>query len=166
MNKQITFYGFVNDEGKLKIDDAVTFSRKLKNTFTKTNVEIVVRERYYQFSSKLRSYFFKVIVPEIQAGYLATGTIKSRQEVYEELKYKFLYYEEVNPETGNYERFIHSLSDNNTQVTNSMMKAFIEKCIIFAATNLDWQVPYPSEDFGYNDLSETQKQTLYQSSKK
>lgn len=156
MSKELIKYGHVDDNGKLFIYQKDDFHSKIKSNFKKTSIEIILREKLYKFSDNRRSYYFGVIVKEIQKAWLSTGIIKSLKDVDIELRNKFLYHETLNEDTGLFEKTIHTLRKYDTSVSVKMMKDYCEHCIIWSIQNLDWAIPYPNEDFGPEDMTEKQ----------
>lgn len=154
--KEFIQYGHVNQEGKLVIYSQDVFIDKIRKHFIGSSIELVLRERSYHFSNKLRSYYFAVVIREIQKAYLATGVNKSCHDIDYEMRDKFLYYEEVDTDTGEYEKIIHTLRDADTTVTQSMMKQYIEMCIMWTAQALEWVIAYPNEFLEENDMTENQ----------
>ena len=116
MIKEFITYGHVDDAGKISIYNKGYFNKKVGDNFRKTNIEIVFRERLYEFTDSQRGYYFAVIVREIQKAWLSTGVIKSLSDVDYELRNKYLYYETLNAETGLFEKTVHTLRKNDTRV--------------------------------------------------
>lgn len=157
MVKEFTSFGHVDREGKLFIYNKDNFNSQIKSNFRKTSIEIVFKEKLYKFKDKQRAYYFAIIVKDIQKAWLSTGIIKSLNDIDIELRDKFLYYEELNQDTGLFEKTLHTLKKNSTVVSYEMMKDYCENCIIWCIQNLDWAIPYPSEDFGLDDMTDKQR---------
>lgn len=156
MLKEFITYGHVDKPGKLSIYNRAYFDKKIRDYFSQTSIEIVFREKLYQFSDSQRGYYFGIIVKEIQKAWLSTGIIKSLSEIDYELRNKYLYYEILNAETGLFEKTVHTLKKDDTEVSDRMMREYCELCIIWASQNLDWNVPYPNEAFGDSDMTDKQ----------
>ena len=133
------------------------FDDNIQKMFTGTTVEIEFRERFYELSDGRRAYYFAVIVPEIQKAYAATGVVKSKAEVDTEMRERFLFYEELNTESGEYESCVHTLRKGETKVSRRMMQECCDMCIIWAAQNLDWAIPFPNEEMLAEYMTEKQK---------
>lgn len=159
MDKEFTTYGHVNEDGVLSIYNRSVFISSIKDYYKNTSVQLVFSERFYQFSDKQRSYYFGVIVKEIQKAWLKSGVIKSLSKIDSEMRDKFLFYEELNEETGLFEKHIHTLKKGDTSVSKKMMKDYCHFCIIWCVQNLDWCIPFPSEDFTENDMTENQRES-------
>lgn len=157
MPKEFTTYGHVDGEGKLSIYNKDIFTNTVKNHFKNTSVQLVFGERFYSFTDGQRSYYFAVIVKQIQKAWLASGVVKSLKEVDYDLRGRFLYFEELNEETGEYEKQLHTLKKGDTSVSKKMMREFCEKCIIWAVQNLSWAIPFPNEEFTVDDMTEHQR---------
>jgi hypothetical protein len=147
MENEFTTYGHVDGKGKLSIYNQKGFIKKIHDYFKNSSIEILFKNRFYKFSDKARSYYFAVIVKEIQKGWLATGVIKSLKDIDLEMRDKFLFYEELNEETGMYEKYLHTLKKGDTAVSKKMMREYCDMCIIWSVQCLGWQIPYPSEVF-------------------
>lgn len=156
MVKEIIQYGHVNENGKVILYNENYLKSNIKKYFLKTSIEVIFKERFFVFSSKMRNYYFAVVVSEIRKAYLSIGEHKSKADIDYEMRDKFLYYEEVNPDTGLFEKYIHTLKDSDTKVSDKMMKEFIDMCILWAAQSLEWVIPYPSEVLGEEDMTEHQ----------
>jgi len=159
MNKEFTTYGHVDSNGVLSIYNRNVFVSNIKDYYKNISVELVFRERFYQFSDKQRNYYFAVIVKQIQQAWLKSGVVKSLATVDAEMREKFLYYEELNEDTGLFEKYIHTLKKGDTSVSKKMMREYCEKCIIWCVQSLDWAIAYPSEDFTEDDMTEHQRQS-------
>ena len=146
MESEITVYGHVNKDGKMSLYNRDLFLQSIKENFESGLIELVVKKRFFPFSDKHRGFYFGVLLKHVQAGWKSYGTIKSLKQVDEELREKFLYWEEVDEETGEITKHIHTLKKSETQVTKSMMKEFVEHCIRWTAQNLEYIVPFPSEE--------------------
>lgn len=157
MDKEFRTFGHVDGNGKLSIYNKKEFAEYVSDKFKNTSVELIVKERFYHYGDKLRSYYFAVVVNQIQSAFLSSGVIMAKQEVDQKMRSMFLYYETVDEESGKWEKHIHTLKKAETEVTSKMFIDFIQKCIIWTAQNLDWSVPFPSEDFGTDDMTEHQK---------
>lgn len=157
MVKEFVTYGHVDSDGKLSIYNKSVFQKTINDNFKNTSVEIVFRERFYPFNDKMRGYYFAFVVKGIQRAYLASGVVKSLREVDYEMRGRFLYFETLNVDTGEYEMELHTLKKGDTKVSRSMMREYVEKCIIWTAQNLDWAIPYPSEEFTESDMTEHQR---------
>lgn len=157
MQKEFTTYGSVDKDGNLSIYNRSVFLKNIKDYFKSTSVELVFRERQYRFSDRMRGYYFGVLIKEIQKAWLSTGVIKSLNDIDIEMRDKFLYYEEVDEETGLYEKHLHTLKKSDTKVSKQMMREYCERCIIWTAQNLQWAIAMPSEEFTENDMTEHQR---------
>jgi len=155
--KEFVTYGHVDDDGIMSIYNKSVFKERLQKFFRKTSIELLIRERVYSFSDSRRSYYFAVIVREIQKAWMVSGIVKSLHDVDYEMRDKFLYYEELNHETGLFEKYLHTLKKGDTHVSKQMMKHYCELCIVWCITNLDWAIPYPSEDFNESDMTDSQR---------
>lgn len=153
-----TTYGHVDNDGVLSIYNRSVFVSNIKDYYN-TSVQLVFGERFYQFSDKQRGYYFAVIVKEIQKAWLTSGVVKSRASVDAEMRDKFLYFEELNEDTGLFEKYPHTLKKGDTQVSKKMMRDYCEKCIIWCVQNLNWAIAYPSEEFTKEDMTDTQKRS-------
>ena len=154
--KQIVFQGHINNDAKLNIYHKELFLIQLSR-FKNTSIDIIVREKQNRFNDSFRDYYFGVIINEIQKAYLSTGLIKSKKDVDYEMRGLFLFEENVNEETGEYEKILHTLKKGDTKVSSKIMKEYCELCIIYAAVNMDWAIPYPNEDLTINEMTERQK---------
>ena len=159
MVNKFKYFGHVNSQGKISIYDKASFERKVQDFLKGKNVEFIIQERQYEFSNSMRSYYFGVIIPEIQKAFQMSGVLKSRSECDDSMRFLFLYYEVINEETGKYEKQIHTLRKDDTSVSSKMMKEFCEMCIIWCATNLDWAIPFPNEIFTFQDMTMNQRKS-------
>lgn len=157
MKNEFTHFGHVNKEGKLSIYDQEGFSEKIQEFFKGKSIELIICDRHYEFTNPMRSYYFGVIVPELQKAFQRSGVLKSRSEIDDDMRSLFLFYEVLNQGTGKYEKRIHTLRKDDTKVSVKMMKDFCEMCIIWCATNLDWAIAFPNEIFTYQDMTEGQR---------
>lgn len=157
MQKEAKTFGSVTPEGKLTIYNRDLFYQTIEGKFKSTSIELVIKERFYKFNDSQRSYYFGVIIPEMQMAFRSLGVIKSRDEIDKEMRDKFLYYEEVNPDTGQYEKFLHTLKNGDTSVSKKMMREYCELCIIWSVQNLEWAIPYPNEVMSEDDYTDHQK---------
>ena len=155
--REFVAYGSVDKNGKLSVYNQGQFVKNIREFYKNTSVEIVFKPRFYKFSDKARSYYFAVIVKQIQKAWLSTGVIKSLKDIDLEMRDKFLYYEEFNDETGLFEKYHHTLRKTDTEVSKSMMSKYCEMCIIWTAQNLEWAIAMPSEVFTENDMTERQR---------
>lgn len=153
---EITSYGHIDDEGKMSIYSREVFMQRAADYLSGKSIEIVVRERLYFFSEKMRGYYFGVVIPEIRKAYMSIGVLKTLHDTDYEMRDKFLYYEIIDEETGEYEKHLHTLRKGETQVSGRMMREYVDMCIMFAIQNLDWAIPYPSEEFTDDDKTEHQ----------
>lgn len=160
MAREFTAFGHVNSEGILSVYEQKGFKDAIKNQFSSSSVEVVIRDRNYKFSDAQRAYYYAVVVTEIKQAYMVAGYLKSLKDIDSELKGMFLFYEDLDSETGEFEKVLHSLGNLNTQVSRSMMMDYCERCVIWCVTNLNWAIPFPSEIFGPNDMTNRQKQIL------
>lgn len=159
MQKDFTTYGHVDRDGKLSIYNKSVFTNTIKKYFKNTSIQIIFSNRFYSFTDSMRSYYFGILVPEIQKAFLSHGIVKSKNDVDYEMRDKFLYYEVLNEEKGVYEKYNHTLKKGDTNVSRQMMRDYVEKCIIWTIQCLDWAIPYPSENFIDDDKTELQKKT-------
>lgn len=159
MEKEITIFGHVNGKGILSIYNRDEFIKSISEFFKGRNVQMTFTDKFYEFSDKHRGYYFGVLVRQIQSAWLSTGIKKSMSKIDAEMREMFLYYEELNESTGLFEKHIHTLKKGDTSVSVTMMKDFVEQCIIWTAQNLNWAVPYPSEVFTESDMTEHQQNT-------
>lgn len=157
MTKTILTYGHVGSDGRINIHNKNHFMGQVNQYFRNTSVVFEIRERVYPFSDNIRGYYFGVVVKEIQRGYLSTGVVKSLRDVDYEMRDKFLYYEEFDANNGEFRKEIHTLKKGDTKVDQKMMIDYVEMCIIWAVQNLQWSIPYPSEEFTSDDYTEHQK---------
>ena len=155
MNK-ILSYGHVNSDGELSIYNKGDFVSRIEQYFSNTSVEIIVQDRFYEFSNDHRGYYFAVIVREYQKAYMCLGEHRSLNSIDDELRNRFLFYEVFDDEEGKYVKNIHTLRKGETKVSKSEMKWFCEMCIMWAVQNLDWAIPYPNELLSFEDKTETQ----------
>ena len=163
MSKDLTVFGHVNNQGKLSIYNVGIFKDVLHKRFAGSSIEMTIKKRFYEFSHKLRKYYFYILVPELQKGFLSQGMFMSREEVDNEMRERFLFYETYDEEKDKWEKHIHTLRMNETKVDNKMFLDFVEKCIIFAIQSLDWAIPYPREEFDdykktFNQIKTERKQ--------
>ena len=154
--KEFISYGSVDSNGAMSLYNKDLFLNKLRDYFPRTNIEVVVREKGKELTHPLRKYYFSVVVRGIQEGYLAMGEIKSRDWCDKHMRELFLYTEDIDYETGEYEKNIHTLRAGDTSVTVKMMKDFIDLCIIWAVQSLDWAIPYPNEELDFSDMTDHQ----------
>lgn len=159
MEREIIVYGHVNREGDLSIYNRDAFVKSIREHYKNKSIQITLTDRFYSFSDKHRSYYFGVLLRQIKMAWESYGVIKSMGDIDEEMRYKFLYFEELNVEKGEMERHIHTLKKDDTNVSKKMMREYIEKCIIWTIQNLDWAVPYPSEEFLDDDMTDHQQKT-------
>ncbi len=160
-NKKIyTTYGHVDSKGKLAIYNRDLFNRTIKDYFKSTSIELIISQKTYEFSDVMRSYYFAVVVKEVQKAYRSTGVIKSLKDVDSELRGMFLYNETYDEVKGVWETELHTLKKGDTLVTKKMMSEFVDLVIAWAIQNLDWAIPYPSENMDEDDFTEHQKNTM------
>jgi len=155
--KTYTAYGHIDEKGVLSIYNRLLLDSTLKTYFKKTSIEIVFSEKTSAFSDNMRSYYFGVVVKEVQKAYLSTGVVKSLKDIDYELRGLFLYKEFYNENKGVWETEPHTLKKGDTEVTRQMMRGFIDMVIAWSIQNLDWAIPYPSEDMGKEDYTNHQK---------
>ena len=157
MEKILNAFGHVDKDGRLVIYNRDLFIGAVKEHFKEMSIEFIIKERPYKLSDKLRSYYFAVVVKQIQSAYRSIGEIKSMHDIDYEMRDRFLYYEEFNEETGEFEKYLHTLRRDETKVSQKMMLAYIEDCIRWTAINLEWAIPFQSEEFTENDMTEHQQ---------
>lgn len=158
--KKYTTYGHVNSKGVLSIYNRSQLNKSLKEHFNGTSIELVITEKVYEFSDKMRNYYFAVVVKEVQKAWNYTGIVKTLKTIDSELRSMFLCKEFYNEDLGKWEFENHTLRKGETEVTQKMMSDFIEKVIIWSIQNLNWAIPYPSEQLTQEDLTEHQRQAL------
>ena len=134
----------INDKCKLLIYNIALFKKTL-NSYKGKEIEIIIREKKPVFSDGYRKYYYGIVIPEFQNAYKDIGVLKSKSDIDLELRWLFLHREVVNPETGEYNRELLSLKNSDTEVSTKTMSEFIEHCIIFAAENLNYVIPFPNE---------------------
>jgi hypothetical protein len=118
MENEFTTYGHVDGKGKLSIYNQKGFIKKIHDYFKNSSIEILFKNRFYKFSDKARSYYFAVIVKEIQKGWLATGVIKSLKDIDLEMRDKFLFYEELNEDADFFTNHVVALDLLNKYLDN------------------------------------------------
>lgn len=147
--------GTIGSDGKLKIFNKDLFLHRI-STFPSQNVEIQIIKREGSFTHQQRKYYFSVIVPEIQKALLYYGNNYSKSETDHFLRERFLSFEDFSEETGRFIKKPHRLSDSDSTVGFSQFQRFLEFCIMFAAQELNWAVPYPNEQFRVSDYTDAQ----------
>lgn len=148
-------YGTINDKGQLSIYNRDLFLKRVTR-FPSQNIEIQIIKREGAFTHQMLKYYFSVIVPEVQKGLLYAGNDITKGDTDHMLRNKFLYIEVYNSENDRWEKKMHRLNNQESEVTFGMFKTFMEDCIRFAAQYLDWAVPYPNEIFTSSEYTESQ----------
>jgi hypothetical protein len=157
MENKVRALGHVNKDGKIKIQNRDIFLESIKEVFKEKSIYYEVGEQFRPFSDSLRNYYFAVIVKEGKKAWEASGVIKSLKEVDQDLRERFLYIEELNPEKAEFEKVgVHTLKNGESLVSMKMMKDFIDNCIRFFATALEWVVAYPNEILLLDNFTENQ----------
>jgi hypothetical protein len=158
MENELTMFGNVDKNGVVTLYGRDTFMKHVKNGFREQKIQFTLSKRIYEFSDSQRAYYFAVITKGIQDGYNYSGVTKSRNDIDLEMREKFLYYEEVNEETGFLEKHLHTLKKGNGIVSSSMMRIFCQMCIIWTKENLIWSIPFPNEEFDEWELQDNEEQ--------
>lgn len=154
---EIKNFGHVNSEGSLLIYSRDLFLGNIQDHLKSKSIEIIVRERESDFSHNMRKYYFKVVIGELQKAFLSAGMHKTQKDIDYLMRDKYLYYETVDEDTGEFEKHLHTLKKDETQVTRRMFKQYIEDCIRFASQYLHWAIPFPHEILSEEDLTYHQK---------
>jgi hypothetical protein len=148
-------FGKITDNGTMFIYNRPQFVKRI-STFKNQNIEITITKRGGSFTHQQRKYYFSVIVPELQKAFYYHGNQLSKSEVDYLLRERMLFKETYDPELDEWKREGHRLNNQESEVTFDMFKKFMEDCVIFAAVELDWAVPYPNEMLKVNDFTQSQ----------
>ena len=147
--------GTIDDRGKLKVYNKQHFFDRV-GTYRETNIEILIVERSSGFTDQMRKYYFTVVVPEIRNAYRAFGHEKTLKEVDAELRDMALFYEFWDDDKKIWVRIPHRLSNDESEVTYSQFKDYLEWCIRYAAQTLEWSIAFPNEVLQREDLTDRQ----------
>jgi len=151
MQKEFTFYGHVDEEGRLKIHKPRIMGGILESHFSRKNVEVTVREQTYQFRDNMRGYYFGVLLKHTQEALKSMGMIYSLAEIDEYFRDKFLATEVINPLSWEITRERTTLKKSKSSpITQRDFKEFCGHCIRWVAVNLDYPIPFPNEEILQN----------------
>lgn len=150
--KEYKLNAHMNDDLEIKIHSLYKHKNILDQYFKNSSIELTIRKKVYRFSDALRSYYFGVIIPELKKAWFNAGISKSEDQCDREMREKYLYYEEYVEDLDQNVKIIHTLRRSDTKVNNEMMKTYCHLCIIWAAENLNWQIPYPNEDINEHSI--------------
>ena len=148
-------FGTIDPQGKLNIYNRDHFLKRVAR-YPATNIEFMVIKREGGFTHPMRTYYFTVLVPEMQKAFEYTGVHMSRGEVDYWLREQFLYNEEYDPETDEWIKTPCRLNNEDSDVGFSRFKTYLETIIQFAATDMDWSIAYPNEILSLDDYTERQ----------
>lgn len=98
-----------------------------------------------KLTARRRAYYFKVLLPEVRAALKSVGYMASLRDVDFSLRSMYLYWESYDHSRDKWEKHIHTLKPDETDVTDEMFAEFIENVIRFAANDLDWVIAFPGE---------------------
>lgn len=154
---EVTGFGKVTKEGKMVLNFPSAFAGMVKDHLANKRVEFIVRTRDKHFTDPQRSYYFGVIIREMQKAFRTRGDIKTQQEIDEYMRSLYLYQEYLDPETDEWIKVNHRLSNADSVVTSTQMTEFLQQCIIYAATRLDWAIPMPNEEWYAQKMTERQQ---------
>lgn len=146
--------GVINSAGALKLYNQQQFLEIIAANAC-TNVEIVI-QKHKGISHPLRSYYFKIIVTELQKAFYNVGYDYTKDDVDYLMREKFLYYEQYSETLDRYIKHRHTLRAGETQVTRKMFLEYIQQCIRFGAMYLNWAIPQINENLSSSDITEEQ----------
>lgn len=140
----ISTKGEVDENGNIKMYSPGEYRKELKTALNGKKI-IFKAVEFNPFSDEQRRYYFGVICKEARKAFMYVGYNYSLNDVDLFLRDLDLYYEVVNPETGLFEKHLHTLKRDSTEVTPKRMREYTNFCIIWVAKNLDYPIPYPNE---------------------
>lgn len=138
---KITYFGSVDENGKLKITNHNVFLSDLKN-FCGKQIRLTIEPKSKR-SLPQNSYLHGVVIPIVKMHLLDLGwkEARSNEWVKDYIKYNCLIKETVNELTG---EVIKSLGETSGLTTSEFMD-FIADVQQWAAEKLDLQIPSPGE---------------------
>ena len=139
---KLEYWGEVNENGILRITNRKKLDSDLAKYFTGKHVEITIQKRRKKRSLPQNSYYWGIVVPIVQQGFIDLGNECSKEDVHEFLKAKFNYKEIVNEKTGE----IISFPQSTASITTSQFMDYIAEIQRFGSEFLSVRIPDPNED--------------------
>lgn len=143
MNIELNYFGKVNSNGLLHIQNRVNFDKEVAALFSEKEVEIIVKRKAVKRSNKQNAYFHGVALPIIRTRLIELGFEEaySKEWVKDFVKISCLKVEIVNPDTGE----IMQALGKTSQLTKSEFADMVERLERFCAEKLDLILPMPGE---------------------
>ncbi len=127
--------------GNLIINRVADFHRQL-DPLDGQEVDIIIKKRVKSRSNNQNKFYWGVFLPAVKYGLLDAGHFMSNEEqVHDLLKLKFLKYNSVNEDTG---EFIEALGSTTTMSTFEF-ETYLTNIRAWAAEYLNCVLPFPNE---------------------
>ena len=137
--------GRITPKGQLKVFNSEEVHDALRRIGGK-DVEIIFLKREGTLSQQQRSYYFSVIVPQVQLAYERLGERYSREQIDHALRIHFLPSQTYNPVTDTWDKGYRRLNTVEGDVTTKEFSEFVENVIQWATETLEWPIPFPNEN--------------------
>lgn len=141
---EIEAKGYVR-KGHFLIQDKKQFTEQVQETFPDQKVILTVRRDFELVSANLRRYYFGPLLGHLQDAFRDTGMTLTKKELDHKMRRLFLVKDEIDEDTGKITTVPRSLSKDAAEVSNDIMKQFIDQIIRFAVQHLDYGIAYPNE---------------------
>lgn len=126
--------------GNLKIVRRTDFIECLES-FNDKEITLTVEKKKNSRSILQNNYYWAVCVPMVREGLKQTGWKLSKEETHEFLKYKFLFKEIVNEDTGE----LKKIKLGSSELTTTQFMEYIADIQQFGAEDLSISIPLPNE---------------------
>ena len=140
---KLIFFGKVVD-GRLKIIRESDFKEAVRS-FDGKEVQLVIEKKKKARSLLQNNYWWGVVIPMVQQGFLDTGWKLSKLETHEELLRFFSFDEKVNENTGEVRRF----RKGSSELSTSAFMDLIAEVQQFASEYLSINIPEPGEQLTF-----------------
>ena len=140
---KLIFFGKVVD-GRLKIIRESDFNEAVRS-FDGKEVQLVIEKKKKALSLLQNNYWWGVVIPMVQQGFLDTGWKLSKLETHEELLRFFSFDEKVNENTGEVRRF----RKGSSELSTSAFMDLIAEVQQFASEYLSINIPEPGEQLTF-----------------
>ena len=140
---KLIFFGKVVD-GRLKIIRESDFKEAVRS-FDGKEVQLVIEKKKKARSLLQNNYWWGVVIPMVQQGFLDTGWKLSKLETHEELLRFFSFDEKVNENTGEVRRF----RKGSSELSTSAFMDLIAEVQQFASEYLSINIPDPGEQLTF-----------------
>lgn len=127
----------------LEIDSLESFEKEIKEAHRRgqRNVRVILIEDNYTVNQKMSKYYYGILLKHRVYAYEDAGVFKSKKDCDKELREKYLFNESFLFDTIS-KKQLKEFKD----VSDLEFSKFIEKCIIDTAENLNYEIPFPSEN--------------------